>query len=125
MMLTKKAERIVGISLLVIIALLLLCAYMSNEVPSSEIKNLTGVRWFLFWSLVLYLPIFPLISMFLAMPTAQRPIEIFSIQTAITGTITAFAWLLDFQSWSWTFLLLANIVLICSLIIDSKNYQKR
>lgn len=123
MTLSKRAEKRVGVLLFFIIAFLLICAYFSNEVSSYEIRELHGYRWLLFWSLVFYLPVFPLVSILLAMPTAFRPIEIIAIQAIITMCFTLFAWVLEFQFLSWTFLLLANLVLLSCLLFDKRKKQ--
>lgn len=123
MTLSKRAEKRVGLLLFYIIAILLICAYVSNEVPSYEIRGLHGYRWILFWSLAFYLPVFPLVSILLAMPTAFRPIGIIATQAIITMCFTLFAWVLEFQFLSWTFLLLANLVLLSCLLFDKRKKQ--
>lgn len=121
----ETKDKYIGTAAFVILFALVIASFLTSDVSGSEIDHLKGHRWLLVWGAMTYLPVFPIVSIFLSFPMGLKNIfEVLTINAVLTLVFTLFAWVLHFQYVSWTLLLIGNIVFLACMMYDERNKQK-
>lgn len=103
-----------------------ICAVFSHDIPSYEQDYLVGEKWLLHWCMVIYLPLFPLISgIFVILITKTvMSIAVTATNFLLTLMFTIFACSSGILSTSWIYLSFASFVIMLGAIYDKYNPSK-
>lgn len=102
---------------------LYICAVMFHDIPSYEQNYLHGAALMLHWCMVLYLPLFPLLSGFIAIAASNKvtAIGVTTINFFLTLIFMAFSWASGILFASWLFLTVASLFTMLIAYYDKTN----
>lgn len=119
----SKKDKVIEWSLSTLILGIYFVAILCNDIDSYRIVYLAGSEWVLFWSMVLYLPLFPLVSGILMILVSNFSVLSVSIINLVFTIVFAFhAYSRGFLATSWALLVIVNLLFLAAVCYDT--YKK-
>lgn len=125
-MTSNKTTKFVSSFIVTVCLISYIMALCLHDIPSYEQDSLCGVPLLLHWCMIIYLPLFPIISGLLSLAISSK-ISFIGVTVAnfsMTLIFCIFAYSSDVLSTSWMLLTLSSFSIMCGAIYEVRTQNR-